>query len=44
MELGIDSFAAVHVSSEEKRAEESMKALNELLERMQLADEVGLDF
>ena len=44
MELGIDSFAAVNVSSEEKRAEESMQALNELLERMQLADEVGLDF
>jgi probable LLM family oxidoreductase len=44
MELGIDSFAAVNVSSEEKRAEESMRALNELLERMQLADEVGLDF
>lgn len=44
IELGIDSFAAVNVSSEEQRPQESMQAMQELLERMELADEVGLDF
>lgn len=44
MELGIDSFAAVNVSSESQRAKESMKALHELIDRMVLADKVGLDY
>lgn len=44
MEIGIDSFAAVNVTHEDNRASESMQALNELLERIKLADEAGLDF
>jgi probable LLM family oxidoreductase len=43
MEVGIDSFAAVNVKDERKRASESMVALDELLERIELADHVGLD-
>jgi len=39
MEIGIDSFAAVSANSNISNAQ----ALNELLERIQLADEVGLD-
>lgn len=44
MELGIDSFAAVTVTSEERRAVESRQAINELLDRIELADKVGLDY
>ncbi len=44
MELGIDSFAAVTVTSEERRAVESRQAINELLDRIELADRVGLDY
>ncbi len=44
MELGIDSFAAVKVTSEERRAVESRQAINELLDRIELADKVGLDY
>jgi probable LLM family oxidoreductase len=39
MEIGIDSFAAAPVDSSVSHS----KALNELLERIQLADQVGLD-
>jgi probable LLM family oxidoreductase len=39
MEIGIDSFAAAPVDSTVSHS----KALNELLERIQLADQVGLD-
>ena len=39
MEIGIDSFAAVPANSKISNAQ----AINELLERIQLADEVGLD-
>ena len=40
MEIGIDSFAAARVS---KNNEDNKIALGELLERMELADKVGLD-
>lgn len=43
MEIGIDSFAAHGSYSESDRAENSQKAMAELLERMVFADEVGLD-
>lgn len=44
MEIGIDSFAATSARSEADPAVGSMNAMTELLERMTLADEVGLDF
>ena len=43
MEIGIDSFAANAVSKGTDAAVNSANALAELLERMEYADEVGLD-
>ena len=44
MEIGIDSFAAATVNSNTDSAVHNMDAMADLLERMTLADEVGLDF
>jgi len=44
MEIGIDSFAAATVGNSGDSAVQNMNAIAELLERMTLADEVGLDF
>ena len=44
MEIGIDSFAAAAGSNSRDSAVHNMNAMAELLERMTLADEVGLDF
>ena len=44
MEIGIDSFAAATVSGDANAAINNMKALAELLARMEFADAVGLDF
>lgn len=43
MEIGIDSFAAAAIGEGPDRTKNSMQALAELLERIQLADQVGLD-
>lgn len=43
MEIGIDSFAAAAIGDGSDRNKNSMQALAELLERIQLADQVGLD-
>ncbi len=43
MEIGIDSFAAASIGSGEDRAKNSMNALDELLQRIEHADKVGLD-
>lgn len=43
MEIGIDSFAATPVTNETGTPAHSMKALNELLERIEQADKSGLD-
>lgn len=43
MEIGIDSFAAARVHQDQYSAQDSMQSLHELLERMQYADEMGLD-
>ena len=43
MEIGIDSFAAARVQQDQYAAAESMQSLHELRERMQYADEMGLD-
>ncbi|MBM4412980.1 MAG: LLM class flavin-dependent oxidoreductase [Chloroflexi bacterium] len=43
MEIGIDSFAAARVHQDQYSARDSMQSLHELLERMQYADEMGLD-
>jgi probable LLM family oxidoreductase len=42
MEIGIDSFAASE-SKESRMAQENVKSLHELLERIVLADQVGLN-
>lgn len=42
MEIGIDSFASAHVGNKSERAQNSAQALDELLQRMVKADEVGL--
>ncbi|MEI7470004.1 MAG: LLM class flavin-dependent oxidoreductase [Chloroflexota bacterium] len=44
MEIGIDSFAAATVNSHTDSAVHNMDAMADLLERMMIADEVGLDF
>ncbi|MEO0337883.1 MAG: LLM class flavin-dependent oxidoreductase [Bacteroidota bacterium] len=43
MELGIDSFAAAPPTEEGNQAEENVKSIAQLLERIELADQVGLD-
>jgi len=43
MEIGIDSFAAASIGEGKERTTKSMKALAELLERIEQADRVGLD-
>lgn len=43
MEIGIDSFAA-RMSGNNEHAENDAVAMNELIDRMVYADEVGLDF
>ena len=43
MEIGIDSFAAASIGDGEDSAKKSMIALAQLLERIELADKVGLD-
>ncbi|MFK8161453.1 MAG: LLM class flavin-dependent oxidoreductase [Lewinella sp.] len=43
MEIGIDSFAASPQNSEEDRAQDDVTSLAELLERIELADQVGID-
>jgi probable LLM family oxidoreductase len=43
MEIGIDSFAAATLNNDAGNAINSAKALAELLERMEYADEAGLD-
>lgn len=44
MEIGIDSFAAANVGNTSDRAKNSAHALDELLQRIVKADEVGLDY
>jgi probable LLM family oxidoreductase len=44
MEIGIDSFAAANVGNTSERAKNSAQALEELLQRIVKADEVGLNF
>jgi probable LLM family oxidoreductase len=44
IEIGIDSFAAATVNSHTDSAVHNMDAMADLLERMMIADEVGLDF
>jgi probable LLM family oxidoreductase len=43
MEIGIDSFAAASVGNDSDTATKSMNALEQLLERIEQADAVGLD-
>jgi probable LLM family oxidoreductase len=43
MEIGIDSFAAAHFSGSANDPEKNAQAMANLLERIQRADEVGLD-
>lgn len=43
MEIGIDSFAAATIGEGDDSRKNSVQALEELLERIKLADEVGLD-
>jgi probable LLM family oxidoreductase len=43
MEIGIDSFAAASIGTGDERAKNSMDALVQLLERIERADQVGLD-
>lgn len=44
MEIGIDSFASAASTTKEERAEQSARAMEELLQRMEIADRSGLDF
>ena len=43
MEIGIDSFAAAPLSNDKSTAINSVQALDELLERIEQADQAGLD-
>lgn len=43
MEIGIDSFAASPSQNENSTAKDNSKSMAELLERIELADQVGLD-
>lgn len=42
MEIGIDSFAAAGPEHSENKKESSMRSIRELLERMEMADQAGL--
>lgn len=44
MEIGIDSFASFNAGSASERAHNSAKALDEVIQRIVKADEVGLDY
>lgn len=44
MEIGIDSFASFNAGSASERAYNSAKALEEVIQRIVKADEVGLDY
>ena len=43
MEIGIDSFAAANVGHAESVAQNNMQSISELLERIEKADQCGLD-
>lgn len=43
IEIGIDSFAAANLSDDKSVVANNVNSLNELLERIELADKVGLD-
>ena len=43
MEIGVDSFASAMYGTNEKNAVSSVDAMEQLLERMELADQAGLD-
>src|ERR1700761_9374518 len=43
MEIGVDSFASALYGASEKNALSPVAAMEQLLERMELADEAGLD-
>ncbi len=43
MEIGVDSFASAMYGADEKNAISPVDAMAQLLERMELADQVGLD-
>ena len=43
MEIGIDSFAAAPLSNDQDRSLDNAMALSELLERIESADQAGLD-
>lgn len=44
IEIGIDSFASIDIEKGANNPEASVQALDELLDRIKLADDVGLDF
>ena len=43
MEIGIDSFAALEMGNVESSPERSTKSINQLLDRIEHADKMGLD-
>lgn len=43
MEIGIDSFAAAAPAASESQSENRRQSLNELLDRIEHADKMGLD-
>ena len=43
MEIGVDSFASAMYGANEKNAVSPVDAMEQLLERMELADQAGLD-
>ena len=43
MEIGVDSFASAMYGTNEKNALNPVDAMEQLLERMELADQAGLD-
>ena len=44
MEIGVDSFAAVDITQGVPTAQERVRALDELIDRIVFADAVGMDF
>ena len=44
MEIGVDSFAAVDIEKGPPSAVERVNAVEQLIERIVFADNVGLDF